>query len=160
MSTAPTAGGNYTVVQRINFSNGQPGQLAVGGTPLESSEINGYTAAYCYSTDPLDTFVFNQYGYDPECWAAQTGNAGEWIGYQFNEQVFITNFSITASGDVNGGVTSQNCFTSFNLEYSDDGQTWTTAASFTPSAWSADAVQQFIVPYSFITYSNGVTSAT
>jgi hypothetical protein len=63
-----------------------------------------------------------------------------WIGYDFGSAKTIAEFVITAPHT--GGQFTQGP-QSFTLDWSDDGTTWTTAASFTAYGWLIDQVRTY-----------------
>jgi hypothetical protein len=123
--------GTYTELAEVVFASTVGGAtLCTGGTPLCSGIVPGFPASYAF--DGVPTTVWADYG------------ATGWIGYHFASAVDPVEVRLTAridgSGDWNAAPSS------LRVDYSDDGTTWTSAGTYTASAWSAGQTQTFAVP--------------
>lgn len=97
-----------------------------GGTPIASGYYNTNTPSKAF--DDITTGA--------NYWVSQSAiNGPRWIGYQFANPVRVTEIAITAE---DGTATShQGDLKDFDLQYSDDGVTWTTIASYSnQTAWT------------------------
>jgi hypothetical protein len=104
-------------------------QQASGGTVLAGSQFNSSLAKeYAYDSDSATAWASAALGWD-------------WLGYDFGTAKQISEIAWTSRDDAN----YQQIFTEAVVQSSDDGVTWTTAASWTPSAWSQNQTQTFTV---------------
>lgn len=71
-----------------------------------------------------------------------TSGAPQWLQYRFDSSVAVGSFSIRARND---GSNYQQTPTSFSLQSSPDGTTWTGIQAYSASTWSSGQVQTFTV---------------
>lgn len=107
-------------------------QAATGGTPLCGTNFPGanYAVANAYTDDANDGTLWASYsvGWD-------------WIGYDFGSAKQIAELWYKPRNDFS----YTQIFTEAVVQSSDDGSTWTTAASWTPSAWAQNTPQTFTI---------------
>ncbi len=128
-------------IAKLDFLSTLNGQsLCQGGTAIASGYSTTVTASGgqypmipAYAFDNLASTV----------WGSPNPAVGSWIGYKFNAAVDPKAVMITPGADI-----YTNVFTcsldSFVIEYSDDGNAWSLASSFsTSSTWTAGEMRYF-----------------
>ena len=108
-------------------TNGGANQCT-GGTAFASSTYGGYPASNAFDGDP-STF-----------WSSNGNSIGVYIGYQFASPVDVVELVILPRPDY---LADGQGFRNFSLQYSDDGVTYTTAATFDAATWSVGVSQTF-----------------
>lgn len=124
-------------VGRIPVSYGA--NLCTGGTPITSGTDSGDTVDY----GPQKAFDGNL-----NTFFAGNGSSGLWLGYHFASAVSIRRVSLLQGslypqGGSNISLAGSAIITSANLQYSDNGSTWTTSASLSIQPY--DGWQHFLV---------------
>ena len=111
--------------------------IATGGTPSAGSEAFGGLAIYAF--DGADETV------NGTMWAGASGAiaAGtSWVAYDFGSPVQIDSFKIWPRSSVN----SNQMWDEWDLEWSDDGVSWTLWESFADATgWTGGAAKEFEV---------------
>lgn len=117
----------YSDIAEIEMCVGMSGTTQTsGGTAIASGSFNGsFLPANAFDGNPSTS------------WATPNGSPlNQWCGYQFASAVDVTMCAITARNDNNDASWPMY----FNLDFSDDGTTWTTAFTF-GAATLAEAVR-------------------
>ena len=126
---SPTGGGlaigQISMAATIGGSN-----QCVGGTATASSQYGGYAPSNSFDGNPSDF------------WSSNGGDVGEWIAYQFPSPVDVLELVIFPRPDY---LADKQGLRLFNLDYSDDGTTWTTFANWYAATWNAGTSQTFDV---------------
>jgi hypothetical protein len=127
-----------------------------GGTEIMLQSIQLFVsrggASQCMGSGCSQQYVYGQAyqafngGAGPNPWDSD-GTAPQWIGWYFGAQgaQSVYEFEITYSSFANYFAPA-----TFDLDYSDNGTSWTTAASFTGVSWTSSETQ---------TFATGVTSS-
>lgn len=114
---------NFVIFAELKFYDGTGTQIATsGGTPSSSTNSGASGNAFDgnVSTD----------------WSAGAPSP-QWLQYQFASAVDVVSFSVTSSA-TQPGKGPMDC----QLQYSDDGTTWTTLYSYFGVGWSASQITQ------------------
>ena len=117
------------------------GNLAVGGSASASSNYN-------VSSDPSYAFLGNTTLWWTTAFGQDTAYA--WLQYQFPSPVDIGSLTFYPRTD---GYANDQGIKQFELQYSDDGTTFTTHGNWIASTWTQDVPQTFTY-----TLSDAVTS--
>jgi hypothetical protein len=131
-----TASNNHLSVSEMEMAAFTAGSnLCVGGTPIAGSF---YPAGSGYTYDAANAFNGGFLG-TTDSWASLSSTTG-WLGYEFPVPVDVAEFRIAGR---TAGTQSPKDFT---LEYSDDGVTWTVAATVTgQTSWTYTSFTAFAV---------------
>jgi hypothetical protein len=115
------------------YSSVYGANIASGGTASASSTLSSFTPDLLFDGDPL-TFWHS----------ATSGSLPEWVAYDFgagNEKEIVSIGIRVRDGNVNRAPRS------FDVQWSDDGSSWTTAWSVSgASAWSDQEFRAFVDP--------------
>jgi len=126
-----TGDGNYVSCAKLALHSAIGGaDVAIGGTAMTGSNYDSinHPASYCFDTN-ASTW-----------WASALGLPG-WVGYDFGSgnAVNIVEFQWTARNDCCANQSPSSYF----VQFSDDGATWTTYWVGTSSGWSLGQSQTF-----------------
>ena len=123
--------GNRVGIQEIEFKNTSQGPDLTGtGTAICSSQEQSPDGAFDNAINGA--------------WFSNSGQAvdGQWIGYQFPSAVSIRYVTVMGSQDY-----PAQSPTNFEIQYSDDGSTWTTAWAVTdPGNWNTGQYRYYHAP--------------
>lgn len=124
-------GSTLVNVAELKFYDASNTQIATtSGSATASSSFTG--SANAMAPNAFDGNVSS-------VWSSFSG-APQWVGCQFTSPVDVASFSITCGT----GSQINNSPIDFQLQYSDDGSTWTTLYSYLGVSWaSANQVQTF-----------------
>jgi F5/8 type C domain len=114
--------------------------VCTGGTASASSAESGYPASSAFDSSLIDGWTANFSG-----WAGSTGT-NQWIAYDFgagNDKA-IKAITITSRGG--NTYFSGQAPNTFEIQWSNDGSTWTTYFSESGITWTTDPVQKFSHP--------------
>lgn len=127
--TANSSGTNSTEVAEVQFRAAAGGaDQATGGTAIQQAGSTG-VAARAFD-DSTATY-----------WTDSTAYP-KWVGYHFAAPVSVAEVAITS-----GGTSSNWVPNTFTVDYSDDGVTWVTLASFAGQTWTGNLqTRTFAVP--------------
>lgn len=131
-----TAANGFCAVGEIEMAvvSGGPDQC-VGGTPIASGQ---YTNGGGYTHDPANAFDGSLDG-TTSAWASASSTSG-WIGYQFPNPVAVQSVRIAPRASPAQSPRD------FSIERSDDGVSWTVAATYTGrTTWTAGVLTPFAV---------------
>lgn len=136
--TAINGGAACGISEVEMYAKTTKGNECYGGTASASSEWSGSDAA---------AEAFNGvFGSGSDAWASASGGAmPQWLKYDFGTTSFpnVTRVCISARGSVDTGQAPKD----FNVQWSDDNSSWTTAWSVTNSTgWSAFERRTFDKP--------------
>lgn len=125
--------GPYTSIQELEFRASVGGaSLCVGGTPYGSSFVAGQPPEYAFDgnlSNPINA------------WTA--GAPDQWVLYHFPQHVTVAEVSILPQ---NRSDLLNRSPKDFKVQHSDDGVTWTDAATFTGVAgWTLGVPKQFSI---------------
>lgn len=102
--------------------------MSPNGIVSESTFNSGSPGWLAFDSDPTGTN-----------WISALGTSGGWLAFQFPSSVDVQQFSITtAPSSSNPGIP-----TGIDLQYSDDGSTWTTRATFAGLSLAASSTYTF-----------------
>lgn len=134
--TDTDGGDGYTEIAEIEMAESTLGQnVCTGGTAIASSYFGGNTP---------DKAFDGSYSIDPG-WIGSSASFPQWIGYDFGagNDKDIQAVNITCP---NSGYTGRSPKT-FDVQWSDDGSSWTTAWSVSSSTgWSTNEFRRFNDP--------------
>lgn len=134
-----TTRSSYFSSKEVSFHTiiGGP-SVATGGTALSSSNYNDNVAARAF-----DNNLSTEWGSA----AGDLADGGAWIGYQFAAPIAVQQVKIAAAAS------EPESFTTGDIQFSDDGVTWTTLFSPDPQpVWTANEVRAFSNPVAEATF--------
>jgi len=112
--------GGASVIAEVEFRGTSGGStLTTGGTAIGDSDQSGFEFAKAFDANN-----------DATQWFSNSVGSNSWIGYHFSSPVDVVEVALYAHG-VYGP-------SSFNVDYSDDGSSWTTlwfVSSTDAAAW-------------------------
>lgn len=127
INVTATSSSHVTVAELVMRSTVGGADLCVGGTGSASAASNPVANAFDKNNNTA--------------WGA-FDNPVQWLRYQFPSTVAVSVVEITAE---NGGVAGVSASPrDFTIQFSDDGSTWTTAATITgQTGWTAGQKRTF-----------------
>lgn len=131
-----TASNGFCTVGELEMASvSGGGNLCVAGTPLASGQ---YPNGGGYTYDPANAFDGVIDG-ATNCWSSANSSSG-WIGYNFAHPVDVKSVRISPRSSPAQSPRD------FTIEWSDDGVSWTVAATYTGrTTWTAGVLTPFAV---------------
>jgi hypothetical protein len=128
-----TSGPTFNAASEIEFKETSGGtDTATGGTALQDSNFSGLPAANAFDNN-INTH-----------WASNGTGTAAYIGYDHGSGVTKDIIEVTWRARNDGSFAQAP--SGFDIQYSDDGSSWTTLWSAVPQTWTQGLQQTFTMP--------------